>query len=61
VSPGRQRIAIIILEKSDRPGGNIRTDFLGGYICERALTAFSKTSPRLSSRRGPGGHPTRLI
>jgi len=38
-------LEILVLERSDRPGGNIRTDVIDGYVCEWGPNGFLDNVP----------------
>ena len=42
----RPAAEVVILEKSDRPGGNIRTEVVDGYTCEWGPDGFLDNAPR---------------
>jgi oxygen-dependent protoporphyrinogen oxidase len=48
-------IDVVVLERSSRPGGNIRTDRIDGYLCEWGPNGFLDNAPatlELASRLG---------
>ena len=36
---------VVVLERSDRPGGNIRSDRIDGYLCESGPDGFLDNAP----------------
>lgn len=43
--PGAGRLRVTVLERSARPGGNIRTDHAGGFVCEWGPNGFLDNAP----------------
>lgn len=43
--PAAGHVEVVALEKGDRPGGNIRTDMISGYLCEWGPNGFLDNVP----------------
>ena len=51
---------VVVIDPSDRPGGVMRTDHVGGYVIERGPNTFQVKAPMLASLRRDGLDPALL-
>jgi oxygen-dependent protoporphyrinogen oxidase len=51
---------VLVIDPSDRPGGVMRTDHVGGYVIERGPNTFQVKAPMLASLRRDGLDPLLL-
>jgi len=50
----RQASEVLVVDSSDRPGGVMRTDHVGGYVVERGPNTFQAKAPMLAALREDG-------
>jgi oxygen-dependent protoporphyrinogen oxidase len=50
----RQISEVLVVDSSDRPGGVMRTDHVGGYVVERGPNTFQAKAPMLAALREDG-------